>query len=402
VTTSAGTIISGNGMGDSEVAVDIGRIEPPGAGSLISLTIGYDVIVANPLPSGVTSVTNQGLVTGDEATVFTDDPATATPDDPTVVSLAAEAVLSATQTDSLLVDADGDNVPSPGDTILLEVAIRNSGNAAATNVTFVNSIDANARLVNGSVQASQGSVTQGNDTDDSTVEVTLGDLTGGDSANISFQIQINAPLPPNVTRITSQGTVRSDGLADVLTDDPAIIGAQDATAINLTAGPVLQVAKSDLLFIDADSDGAVSAGDTLFYRVTLVNNGNAAATGILFEDTPDPYTTLKAGKVQSEGGVVQEGNAPGDTRVVITVDALAGGGSNLIISFQVQVKGEIPVRQLQNQAAVTYDDPLAPGGQTTVSSDDPDTVAASDATVTPVSPNVAPNGEIFLPIVTRE
>jgi len=45
---------------------------------------------------------------------------------------------------------------------------------------------------------------------------------------------------------------------------------------------------------------------------------------------------------------------------------------------------------------------LAPGGQTTVSSDDPDTVAASDATVTPVSPNVAPNGEIFLPIVTRE
>ncbi len=80
VTTSQGTVTTGNTGGDTSVAVDIGTLA--GAGG--SVTITFDVTVNAPIPAGVTQITCQGTVTGGNIpTTPTDDPDDPTTDDPT-------------------------------------------------------------------------------------------------------------------------------------------------------------------------------------------------------------------------------------------------------------------------------------------------------------------------------
>jgi LPXTG-site transpeptidase (sortase) family protein len=87
VSTSVGTVTTGNAVGDSSVAIDIGTIGPG-----ITVSITYRVTVNDPLPAGITEVANQGLVTG---TNFPDtptfDPSTPPTDDPTIVPISFPA-----------------------------------------------------------------------------------------------------------------------------------------------------------------------------------------------------------------------------------------------------------------------------------------------------------------------
>ncbi len=75
VTTTQGTVTTGNTAGDTTVAVDVGTI----AGNGGTVTITFDVTVNDPLGAGVMSISNQGEVDTDTDTdIPTDDP-----DDPT-------------------------------------------------------------------------------------------------------------------------------------------------------------------------------------------------------------------------------------------------------------------------------------------------------------------------------
>lgn len=80
VVTGTGTVLTGNGFGDTAVAVDLGTLAEGG-----SVTVAFDVQVDPALPPGTLAVSNQGTVTGDNiAATPTDDPATAAAGDPTV------------------------------------------------------------------------------------------------------------------------------------------------------------------------------------------------------------------------------------------------------------------------------------------------------------------------------
>lgn len=64
------------------------------------------------------------------------------------------------------------------------------------------------------------------------VDRIIGTLRAGDSVTITFQVTVNNP--PNLTllnppRVSNQGTVTADGGISVLTDDPAVGGANDPT-----------------------------------------------------------------------------------------------------------------------------------------------------------------------------
>jgi uncharacterized repeat protein (TIGR01451 family) len=88
VTTTAGTVTSGNGAGDTAVGVDVGTIAGGG-----TATITFQVTIADPFPAGVQQVVNQGNVSGDNfAGVPTDDPAQGGTADPTVVAAAAPSI----------------------------------------------------------------------------------------------------------------------------------------------------------------------------------------------------------------------------------------------------------------------------------------------------------------------
>jgi len=355
ITTTAGSV-SGN------VAVNIGSL----AGGA-SATITFRVTIANPLPAGVTTVTNQGQISSSELpTVPTDDPSTPPAGDSTTTAVTAAPILSVTKAATLAVDADNNGVPSPGDTLLYTVLISNSGNAAATNVVFTDTPGANTTLVPASIQTSAGSVT-GN------VAVNAGTIAGGASVTITFRVTIASPLPAGVTTVSNQGQVTSNELPTVLTDDPSTPPVGDPTTTAVTAAPILSATKAATLFVDADSNGVPSPGDTLLYTITVSNTGNSAATNVVFTDTPGANTALVAGSIQTSAGSVT-GN------VAVNIGTLAGG-SSATITFRVTIVNPLPagVTSVSNQGAVSSNElPSVP-------TDDPSTPQPGDPTVTQVT-----------------
>jgi uncharacterized repeat protein (TIGR01451 family) len=239
VRASQGTITGGN-AGAPPVTVNIGAI-PAGA----QVTISYQVTINNPLPPGVTQIVNQGTVNGAGLPpVFTNDPNTPPAGDPTIIPIATAPVLTADKTDILLIDANHSGSPSAGDTLLYIISIANSGNVAATGVVFADTPDkVSTKLVAGTVQASQGTVTKGNSAGDTSLEVNIGTIPIGGRVSISFQARINDALTTSL--IINQGTVTSTELPPVLTNDPdtpqpgdptdTIIPPGQTTAVNLAS-----------------------------------------------------------------------------------------------------------------------------------------------------------------------
>jgi uncharacterized repeat protein (TIGR01451 family) len=81
VTTTQGTVTVGNLPGATSVTVDLGTLVATTGQATVNFTVKLD----NPFPPGVTTVSNQALVTGSNfPDVVSDNPATRPADDPTV------------------------------------------------------------------------------------------------------------------------------------------------------------------------------------------------------------------------------------------------------------------------------------------------------------------------------
>ncbi len=379
VTATQGTITSGNATGNV-VGVDLGEI--PGGGG--TAQVGYRVRIVNPLPAGVTSIANQASIFGTNfPNTPSNDPRTPPGGDPTVTPVVASPVLTAFKAASLVVDADADGQPSPGDTILYTVTLRNAGNQDAANTVYADTVDPNTAIVAGSVQASRGAVTTGNG-GGVNIGVNVGTLPALQSATVTYRVTINSPVPAGTTQVVNQGTLGATGVPPVRTDDPATAGTGDPTVVTIVAAPRVLVTKDDSLAIDANGDGFVGLGDTIHYTLLIRNAGNATATDFVLADTPDPSTTLVVGSVAigaPAGGAITSGNGAGDTTVGATFPAIAGGGEEVSVSFRVQVRSPLAegITSVANQAVVSCTCPGSP-----ISSDDPRTTTPGDPTVTPL------------------
>jgi uncharacterized repeat protein (TIGR01451 family) len=376
-TTTQGQVVTGNTAGDGVVKVELGGLPPAS-----EATIRFRVRIVDPLPAGVTKVTNQAIISGGNfPAVPTDDPDTETPDDATETPVGAAPKLAASKTDTLVIDADNNGVPSPGDTLEYRVVLVNSGNQTATDLLFDDMPDLHTTLLVGSVVANPGVVVTGNAVGDKAVQVTLATLAGGGStAEIVFQVRINRPLPAGVTTIANQGLLTQPDQPVILTDDPETPSPNDPTRTPLRTEPRLQASKRATLASDADNNGIPSPGDTLLYNITIINDGNTAATEVLFTDTVDVNTRLVTGSVQTDRGEVVVGNRSGDSTVQVNIGTLTGGGDEVEISFQVHIVNPLPpeVDFVANQGIVRSQE-LPP--QVT---DDPKTETPNDPTVTTV------------------
>jgi uncharacterized repeat protein (TIGR01451 family) len=90
VTTTQGTVVSGDDPADGVVEVDLGTIFPGGMA-----TVTFWVLVDDPLAPAVTEISNQGTVSGTGlADEPTDDPDTPDDDDPTLTPVMAPLPLA--------------------------------------------------------------------------------------------------------------------------------------------------------------------------------------------------------------------------------------------------------------------------------------------------------------------
>src|SRR6476620_9637297 len=145
--------------GSSVIGVTVGS---PGAGVVGSSVGTAGKLLPLTMPWLTTRV-NQGIVSGGNfPAVPTDDPTTPAPGDPTVTPITLEPRIIASKLDKLFVDADANGVPSPGDTLLYQITIQNTGSGAAPGLKLSDVPDPNTKLVVGSVQTSQGQLTTGN------------------------------------------------------------------------------------------------------------------------------------------------------------------------------------------------------------------------------------------------
>jgi len=265
VITTQGAIISGNNVGDTSVGVNIGTM-PIGS----SVYITFKITIDDPLPVGVTQIANQGYVSSNELPDEpTDDPHTPVDDDPTRTTVAAIPVIEVFKIDSLVGDIFGDNAVGAGDTLLYKVNIFNSGNTAATGVTFTDTPDTNTALVIGSVTTSQGIITVGNNPGDTDVSVNIDTILSQGSVTIKFLVSVNDPLPIDLERIANQGYASSNELPPEFTDDSDTPQEKDST---LTAIGVPDIDLSDY----SHDYGQVPAGDCSPWTLIVCNVGSAA------------------------------------------------------------------------------------------------------------------------------
>ncbi|MBP7961504.1 MAG: DUF11 domain-containing protein [Caldilineaceae bacterium] len=193
----------------------------------------------------------------------------------------------------------------------------------------------------------------------------------------------------------------ADSNADRNTGRTETVGLSSGDA-NLTldagfvvAAPRIQSIKTSQLAVDDDSNGVVSPGDTLAYRIVISNIGTAPATNIGFNDSLDPNTSLVVGSVSTNRGTVILGNSTGNTSVQVAVGTLLPTES-VTIDLRVRIHNPLPagVTQIVNQGVVssvelpdepTDDDGL--GGGT------------GDPTVAPVQPR---GFRLYMPFLSAQ
>jgi uncharacterized repeat protein (TIGR01451 family) len=138
----------------------------------------------------------------------------------------------------------------------------------------------------------------------------------------------------------------------------------------------LEATKTDSLLVDANGDGVPNTGDTLLYQVVITNTGDDPATGGLFTDNPDVDAPLVVGSVQTSQGTIIRGNTLGDTDVQVDTGDIPAF-STMTISFQAEITYTIAT-EVSNQGVLNTNE------VTTTYTNDPDTPADDDPTITPV------------------
>ena len=166
--------------------------------------------------------------------------------------------------------------------------------------------------------------------------------------------------------------------------------ASDDAAVTLDpppGTPDVRATKRDALQVDLNENGEFDPGDTIRYTIAITNVGDGPGVFTLLQDVPDPNVTLVAGSVRASKGAVTRGNEPGDERVEVSLGTLEAGDVAQIV-FDVVINDPLPegLTQIENRAEISFADPSdsSSSGSDVALTDDPDTTAPSDSTLSPL------------------
>jgi uncharacterized repeat protein (TIGR01451 family) len=380
--------------------IDIANLNVP-AGS--QLLLQFDVRVAAGVASG-TIATNQSQlrINGATAAVSDDpnvngqaDPAVAGDEDPTRVLIATPTL---TFTKTVLTGATA----NPGDVVRYRLQLTNVSNVPFSGFSLIDDLDRlnnPAMFVPGTltlVSALPGGATNNSNPAGGSRGTGLIDLRNlsigvAGSPNETLIVEFTAQLVPiiaNGTVVLNQAQVLVAASELMRSDDPAIGGTQDPTAITIQSAPLFRVLKTsqDL----TGETNVLRAGDTLRYTITVKNIGNANATDASIRDQIPTNTTYVAGSTRLNGAAVADNgglsplvtgiaiHAPEDpTPGHLRADASATASNVATIVFDVRVDpATTDGTVISNQAFVSaVNDAIID-----YPSDDPDTPIANDPT----------------------
>uniref|UniRef100_C6DZ14 Conserved repeat domain protein n=1 Tax=Geobacter sp. (strain M21) TaxID=443144 RepID=C6DZ14_GEOSM len=294
---------------------------------------------------------------------------------------------------------------TPGDTLKYTLTIKNVGTLGAANFTLTDELDrlnASAMFQPGSLKlltvpaGANVAATSADGGTKGTGVVSIGNLTvapqgeAGDTLAVEFQATL-APVIDNGSLVANQAQIASPLLPSQLSDDPALPGTADPTRTLIASAPKFQFRKTveDL----TSGTATVTAGDTLRYTITAINDGTENATGVTLRDqipantsyVPNsttlngkPVADASAGVSPLQGGMTI--NSPANLTPG-AMPAAAGTASNAAtVTFQVRISKSVVAGTLLSNQAVVYGTGAASGPFPEEVSDDPATPVPNDPT----------------------
>jgi uncharacterized repeat protein (TIGR01451 family) len=195
--STAGWSCTPSGNAGSTCTLAIGTLAAGGG----SQTATFATTVVNPVPGGVTQISNTASI-ADDGTHGTDPtPANNVGSDTTPVSAAPD--LSITKD-------DGGVTVVPGGSVTYTLTYSNSGSIGATGVVITETVPANTTFIPGSSTAGW-SCTPDN-TAGSTCTLLIGALAAGSgNQTATFAVTVANPLSASVTQISNTTTIADDG-----------------------------------------------------------------------------------------------------------------------------------------------------------------------------------------------
>ena len=321
--------------------------------------------------NGIEDVSDNGTPTDDDGDGDPDN-------DPTVVLMDAPPVSSIEVTKEYsVVDNDGDNTNSLGDTINYVITVVNTGNTDLRDVILDDVIsDLNGDPLTLSSQPIFNNASLGSNE---------GILRQGESAiyNASYiitQQAIDAGGVSNTVTVVASSPGKTNDIFDISDDGDDTDGNTEndptITRITTTLPPSSSITLTKAANIaDTNGDGSIGIGDTITYTLVATNTGNDALSSVSITDVLSDLagntlalTTLPtfiSASLGSLEGALQVGEqATYRATFVVNSQAMNAGG-------------------VSNTATVTAQG--TNGGTVSDTSDDPSTIAPNDATVTILS-----------------
>ncbi|HRQ41055.1 MAG TPA: PKD domain-containing protein [Chloroflexota bacterium] len=368
--STAGWVCTPNNNAGSACTLTVGSLA--GGGGSGSAT--FAVTVINPVPAGVTQISNTAAIADDGANGADPTPGNNSSSDTTPLNA---------QPDYSITKSDGGITSTPGGTIAYTLSYANNGNQGGTSVVLNETVPANSSFNPGASTA--GWACTPNNNAGSSCTLAVGGLAGGGaSGSATFAVTVVNPIPAGVSQISNTATITDDG-ANGADPTPGNNSSSDTTPI--TAQPDYSIGKSD--------GGATGTpGGTVAYTLSYANNGNQGGTGVVLNETVPANSSFNPG-ASTAGWSCTPNNNAGST-CTLTVGSLAGGGGSGSATFAVTVINPVPagVTQISNTATIADDgtngaDPT-PGNNS--SSDTTPINAAPDMQITKSDSDIA-----FLP-----
>jgi uncharacterized repeat protein (TIGR01451 family) len=307
--------------------------EPAGA----TVTLVFRVTLDSVFPPGVTPVLNQASLTATSEAGGQSNSTIAN------VNAAPRSRVAKAERDLTAAGsfAAGPIAAAPSDTVEYQLTYTNSGQAAAAGVTVTDVVPQHSTFV-----SCTGGCVTGGTAPGSSITWAVGAQPAGASVTVSFRVALDPSFPAGQTAVSNQAAVTATGEAN----QPS-----NTVVANVIAAAGSGVAKTerDLTTAGTFTVGPITAntGDTLEYRLTYHNSGNAPATNVVLTDPVPSFSTY----VSCAGGCATAGNPV--TSVSWSLGTVAAGG-NATVTFQVHLASVFAAgtTQVTNQATVTAAD----------------------------------------------
>ncbi len=334
------------------------------SGATVDLT--FSVTLNATFPAGTTHLTNVVV----EANSQNCPTATSTnPDCKTDTTVDAAPVLGFQKQVSTTVDGpwSNSNTANPGDTLFYKITISNTGDANALNQTVTDVLSAALVANSNAFDITTCSPACTYDAGTRTITWTGVNINVGTPVTLTFNLHLKSIFPAGQTSLGN--TVVCPPVNEA--PNPAC-----TTTTIVEAAPILNLVKEVSVNDGAYShSGSANPGDTLTYRLTITNTGDAAATG---ESVTDNLSGVLAHASWNNDATASSGSAsfanPNLTWSGITI--AAGSSATLTFSVTLATSGWVAGTTDLPNAAVEATSENCP----TATSANPD--CSTDTTVT--------------------